>query len=383
MCRKARATCAPPDGARLRGPCRQRVTFVLPDFEAGGAQRVVVAVANALPRSRFAPSILALEARGPWRTLVADDVPVTNLGRARLRQGLLALRRALREATPDVIVSTIGYMNLAVLLVKPTSSRAIVRESNTPSQGSSNRLARAAKRLAYATLYRRADVVISPSEAIAHELVRDYAVPGDLIRVIHNPVDEAMLRHAATPPRRRAGAGARFVAVGRLARQKGYDRLLAALTPNADDTHVAVFGEGEERAALEGQARTLGFADRVTFAGFDPNPAPWIAGADALLLPSRWEGLPNVALEALACGTPVIATPESGGIYEIARAAPPGAVTVAPIGPEFLAAMGRTPRNAQADLRSSLLPEEFRLASVVADYARALSESGSEEKARP
>jgi glycosyltransferase involved in cell wall biosynthesis len=351
----------------------QSVTFVLPDFEAGGAQRVVVAVANALPRSRFAPSILALEARGPWRTLVADDVPVTNLGRARLRQGLLALRRALREAAPDVVVSTIGYMNLVVLLVKPTSSRVIVRESNTPSRGTSNRLARAVKRLAYAALYRRADVVISPSEAIAHELARDYAVPGDLIRVIHNPVDEVPLRRAATPPHRRAGAGARFIAVGRLAYQKGYDRLLTALAPNAGDMHVAVFGEGEERAALEAQVHSLGLAERVTFAGFDPNPAPWIAGADALLLPSRWEGLPNVALEALACGTPVIATPEAGGIDEIARAAERGAVTVAPMGPEFLTAMAKAPANIESLLRPSLLPSEFRLASVVAEYERTLN----------
>ncbi len=51
--------------------------------------------------------------------------------------------------------------------------------------------------------------------------------------------------------------------------------------------------------------------------------APWLAGCDVVLLPARWEGLPNVALEALACGTPVIAAREAGGIDEIARSAPP------------------------------------------------------------
>ena len=134
-----------------------------------------------------------------------------------------------------------------------------------------------------------------------------------------------------------------------------------------------MFGEGEERSALEGQARVLGLAERVTFAGFDPNPAPWIAGADALLLPSRWEGLPNVALEALACGTPVIAAPEAGGIGEIARAAKHGAVTIAAMGPDFLAAMAAAPRNTDAHLRASLLPDEFRLAAVVAEFERLLA----------
>jgi len=361
----------------------KRVTFVLPDFEAGGAQRVVVAVANALDRARFVPSIVALNDHGPWRELVAGDIQVTGLGHARLRHGLAALRAALRRAAPDVIVSTIGYLNLGVLLSRPPTSRVIVRESNTPSRAPNSRLAGAAQRLAYAALYRRAACVISPSELIAEELTRDYHVPRRLIRVVRNPVDEAALRAAAAPPRRRPGEGARFVAVGRLSRQKGYDRLLDTVSSLAGDAHIAVFGEGEERASLEAQARALGVAGRVTFSGFDPNPAPWVAGADALLLPSRWEGLPNVALEALACGTPVIATPESGGIYEIARMATPGAVTIAPMGPEFLTAMGRMPRNESASLRPSLLPDEFRIASVVADYQRALSATGQEDRPRP
>ncbi len=354
----------------------KRVTFVLPDFEAGGAQRVIVAVANALDRARFSPSILALDERGPWRALVAEDVPVTGLGRARLRQGLMKLRRALREAAPDIVVSTIGYVNLGVIAVRPAGCRVVVRESNTPSHGSAGRLAQTAKWLAYAAFYRRANAVISPSGVIAEELARDYRVPRDLINVIRNPVDETALRAAAAPPRRRASEGARFVAVGRLSHQKGYDRLLETLTGLAGDFHVVVFGEGKERAALETQARMFGLADRITFAGFDPNPAPWIAGADALLLASRWEGLPNVALEALACGTPVIATPESGDIHEIAKAAKPGAVTVVPIGSEFVAAMARAPRNTQANLRPSLLPEGFRIASVVGEYERALSTIG-------
>ncbi len=358
----------------------KRVTFVLPDFEGGGAQRVVVAVANALDRTRFAPSILVLDARGPWRDMVADGVVVTGLGHARLRHGLAALRAALRRAAPDAIVSTIGYVNLGVLMSRPPASRVVVRESNTPSQAPKSAIARAAQHLAYAMLYRRADCVVSPSELIAEELARDYRVPRHLIRVIRNPVDEAALRAAASPPSRRPGHGARFVAVGRLSRQKGYDRLLEALTSFSGDFHIAVFGDGEERAALETQSRTLGLAGRVTFAGFDPNPAPWIAGADALLLPSRWEGLPNVALEALACGTPVIATPESGGIGEIARLARPGALTIAPMGEDFRAAMAAAPRNEPAHVRASLLPDEFRLAVVVAEYERQLDGIFHEER---
>ena len=349
---------------------RKRVTFVLPDFEAGGAQRVMVAIANALDRRRFEPSIVALEARGPWRALVADDVAVTSLGHARLRNGLMTLRSTLRRAAPDVIMSTIGYLNLGVLLTRPPASRVIVRESNTPSQATNNAMAGAMQRLAYAALYRRADRVVSPSASIADELANDCHVPRHLIHVVNNPVDEAALRVDASSPRRRPGKGPRFVAVGRLSRQKGYDRLLEAMAQLPRDAHIAVFGEGEERASLEARSSALGLKDRIAFVGFDPNPAPWIAGADALLLPSRWEGLPNVALEALACGTPVVAAPEAGGIEDIARSASQGAVTIASMGPEFLAAALAVPRNEAARLRQSLLPDGFRLATVAAEYER-------------
>jgi glycosyltransferase involved in cell wall biosynthesis len=349
--------------------------FILPDFEGGGAQRVLVTVANALDRTKFRPSFLVLDNRGPWRDMVARDIAVTTVGHSRLRYGLWALRAAMRRAAPDVIVSTIGYINLGVLLGRPKNCRVIVRESNTPGAASKGPLTRLIQCAAYALLYRRANCVVSPSAPIAAELTRDYRVPASLVRVVPNPVDEAALRVAAAPPRRGVGEGSRFVAVGRLLRQKGYDRLIQLLASGTGDVHVAVFGDGEDRAALEAQARALGLAERITFAGFDPNPATWVAGADALILPSRWEGLPNVVLEALACGTPVIATPESGGIGEIARLAKPGAVTIAPMGPDFLAAMRAAPKNTLARLRESLLPNEFQLASVVAEYERLLSSS--------
>src|SRR5690606_16220559 len=151
--------CARPDSriSRLMHAPAIRVTFVLPDFEAGGAQRVMVAIANALDRSHFLPSMLVLDARGPWRELIAGDIEITSLRQSRLRYGLAALRGALCRAAPDVIVSTIGYLNLGVLMSRPVASRVIVRESNTPSHGSRGQLGRAAQRLAYLALYRRAD----------------------------------------------------------------------------------------------------------------------------------------------------------------------------------------------------------------------------------
>ena len=106
--------------------------------------------------------------------------------------------------------------------------------------------------------------------------------------------------------------------------------------------------------------------------GFERNAAAWMAGADALLLPSRWEGLPNVALEALAVGTQVVASAEAGAIGEIAAQASPGAVRCVETDAAFRAAMQAVAADPVSAVRASLLPATFRLEAVAPRFARLL-----------
>ena len=183
-----------------------------------------------------------------------------------------------------------------------------------------------------------------------------------------------MARRADTDtPRREPGSGRRFVAAGRLTRQKGFDRLIALFAESDRQDQLTVFGDGPDRAALERAVDNLDLTSRVRLAGFDAAPWSWYAGADAVLVPSRWEGLPNVALEALASGAPVIATPESGGIAEVAAAATNGAVTVAPWGRDFADAMAALMPTRVESLRPSLLPARYELASVANQFESLLA----------
>jgi glycosyltransferase involved in cell wall biosynthesis len=353
-----------------------RVAFVLPSFAGGGAQKVLLSFAVHLNRKLFAPVVIVLEEGGPWQALVPDDLRVISLARPRLRNALPELVRVLRAVRPGIIVSTIGYLNLGILLVKPLLSgrqRIIVREANTPRRNAQSALGQLGYRLAYRWLYRRADRVLCPASYLRDELIADCGLSAERILVLSNPLDEDMLRAFAGPPQRAPGSGRRFVCIGRLTEQKGYDRLLDDWAHMPPDTHLTIFGEGEQQTALQAQIERLGLKGRVALAGFEPQPAPWLAGADALLLPSRWEGLPNVALEALACGTPVIATPEAGGISEIAAQAKPGAVVLAPSGGTFVRAMLDVVPRQQTGLRPSLLPDGYRLAGAVAAFSSILA----------
>lgn len=349
-----------------------KILFVLPDFHAGGAQRVLLTFANGLDRSKFAPSVVVLNGQGPWKEKFASGLPVRDLEKARVRAALPALVRALREEKPDIVVSTMNYMNFAVLACRPWLDKKtliFVREANKPSSTVSGRFGHLGLRLAYGLLYRHADRVISPSNLIRGELVRDYGISKDLISILRNPVDEEALRNSASHPKRHPGKGARFVAVGRLFRQKGYDLLIQTMKEHGAKGHVTIFGEGVERPMLEQMIAKSGLEDKIHLAGFNADCAPWVAGADALLLPSRWEGLPNVALEALALGTPVIAAPQAGGIGEIAAEAEAGNVMLAEHGQEFSAAMNGVASNSTKKLRPSLLPEIFTKAEAIAAFS--------------
>ena len=353
-----------------------RVLFVLPSFEIGGSQRVLLTLLRALDRQRFDPELVVFEAEGGLRHMVPPDVPMHDLKQPRLRNALRALSQTLRARQPDTIFSTLGYVNLAVAAMRPflrRRARLVIRESNVPSRALPALRNAGALRLGYRLLYPRVDTIICQSRAIEDELVHDFGVARERTAQMRNPVDVATIRDAAQRTERAAGRGQRFIAVGHLIRQKGYDQLLDSFAQLPRHAHLVLCGDGAERGALQQQAQRLGLTDRVRFTGFVGNPWTAVAGADAFLMPSRWEGMPNAALEALACGTPVIATPDAGGLTEVAAAAPAGAVALASPGTAFLAAMKSVQPRIDTRLRDSMLPDEFRLERVSARFQELLS----------
>ena len=120
----------------------------------------------------------------------------------------------------------------------------------------------------------------------------------------------------SSPQRGRSGDAAPLVVcVGRLCRQKGQDVLLrawSAVPSRIPGARLALVGDGPERAALQEQAAGLPDPDSVVFAGRTDDPRDWYAAADLLVLPSRWEGMALVPLEAMACGCPVLLTEVAG-----------------------------------------------------------------------
>jgi glycosyltransferase involved in cell wall biosynthesis len=341
------------------------ILFVLPSFAGGGAERVALTLAQgALERGQDV-TIVVFDARGPLSSIVPDRAKLIDLARPRLRQAIPALIKQIRKTSPHVVFSTLGYVNVALLGLRfllPRGVKVVVREANLPSLSLQNSRFSTLMSWAYRFLYPLADGVICTSRRMMGEMSEGYGVKAGKLSVLPNPVDESRLRELAMPIQRSSGAGVRLVSAGRFTHQKGFDLLLDMMASLPETFMLTVLGDGELRSTLEMQVRRLGLQSRVEFAGFVENPWPYYAGADCFVMPSRWEGLPNAALEALACGTPVVATPQSGGIREVAEVAGDGVVRVVNVGEPFVEVLQAVkPRSGhQNGLYPSLLPAVYR-----------------------
>ena len=160
-----------------------------------------------------------------------------------------------------------------------------------------------------------------------NDLVSGVGVSDKNMVVLRNPIDIERIRILSRAPIQAKYAAIlhddtsskiRLIAAGRLVWQKGFDLLIEAIAILANPCfHVTIIGEGALRGELERLAMDLGVASQVNLIGFQDNPYPFFRSADAFVLSSRFEGMPNVVLEALACGTAAIALPAPGGIDEI------------------------------------------------------------------
>jgi len=294
-----------------------RFLFVLPSLRAGGAEKVVIRLANHLARHGEAVGLAVLDGTGELRDDVDASIPFYDLHIPKTRHAPAALVRLIRRLRPQLVFSSLTRLSLLLLLLRPLFPRGTRIVARQPSIASID-LRSIEPQWLYGLLFGRliptADLVVSQSGPMSKDLIAVLAPRTAQLVEIPNPapvVDRREILARGSP----FGGGVNFLAVGRLSPEKGYGELLEAfarLALRRSDVHLTIIGSGPLAIELSEMSIALGVSDRVRFLGFVANPFPYYVHADALVLASRWEGFPNVMLEALASGTPVVATPCGG-----------------------------------------------------------------------
>jgi glycosyltransferase involved in cell wall biosynthesis len=315
----------------MRSPSspRVRVLFMLPTLRGGGAERVFTSLLRHLDRKAIEAQLAVLDtSHAVYRDELPADLPLIDLRAPRLRQALLSIVRVIWRLKPDVVFSTLGHLNLGLAMLRPLlppGTRLIGRETAMVSMlddpGYEPQPAWVG--WAYGRFLHKLDAVVCQSESMKADLVEHFGLRPEKGIVIRNPVDVARIRaRAAEPPAsplaRRDPDTIQLVAAGSFLPRKGFDLLVDAMALTPDPrVRLTILGEGPLKAQVRQRAADGGLSDRVRFLDFQENPYAIFARADAFVLSSRFEGVPNVVLEALACATPVIATPAPGGVVEI------------------------------------------------------------------
>lgn len=361
---------------------KKKLAMILPSAYGGGSERVFFSLLREFDRSIFEIHLILIYPAGPYLSGVSSDIQLHKLGYRRVAASLPKLLRVLRKISPDVVLSTIVHLNLTVLLVKPFFSKKtkiFIRESNVPSRSLSFGGKDIIFRFLCRILYSKANGIICPGEGIKQDLEKKFAVDPKRMVVIPNPVDVDSIRKEM-----KLGTNClkqdrvNLVAAGSLTRQKGFDILVKAvsvLLNNRKDIHLTIFGEGEERSNLEEQIISLGIENFVTLKGFVENPYPYFLEADLFVLSSRWEGLPNVVLEALACGTPVIAFDCPGSTSEIFEHPSQGSLVLGNDVASLSSAIENQLEKGKKEKRKSLLPKKFEVGTVTRSYEALLTGS--------
>lgn len=361
---------------------KRKITFVLPSLNSGGAERVLITLMNNLDRSKFEPEFIVTAGNGPMREWIASDIPVHIFNIEKISASYFKLLRTLKKIKPDVVFTTMAHSNATTLLLKPffPKTKFIVRESSLPSALTKDYYGWKGKVCGYVYkfLYPYADVVLSPTMCIIDEFKNDLKISMKNHRILYNPVDlQTVFEHIPQTFEREKGSEKKlhFVCMGRLSFEKGFDRIVEAMPhlKSKYDWQLDILGDGPEKEALEALISKHSLENQVFLRGYQSSPWTWIAKADALILPSRWEGMPNVALESLACGTRVMAMREAGGIIEIdSMTARRALQTFSTINDLIEAMAGLKPLNKKSRSQS-MLPEQFSLDHIMEEFQNFLA----------
>lgn len=293
------------------------VIFILPDLETGGAERIVTTIANHLSRDRFEPKILLLRKQGGYLSILKDDVEIIDVNTERIRHSLKPILREIYRRKPDIVFSGFGEVNayLSLFIKVFPKTKFIARETNVVSQ----HVTRKEIKFFY-NFYNNYDTIIAQSDDMKHDLMLNFKIKPSKIVKINNPVDfdfiDEKIKISHKPESFKYGYK-NVVAIGNLSARKGFDNLLKVFSRLKNENILLhILGDGQDREVLHQMKDFLGLKN-VIFHGRQENPYQFLKYADLFILSSRYEGFPNVLLEAGACGTYSLANNCPGGITEI------------------------------------------------------------------
>lgn len=293
---------------------KKSILFVMDRLSMGGAVRVLIHLVNNISREEYDVHLALFSTDGVFQEHLAEDVTIHDINSGSVKKGLMKFMQTTYKIKPDLVFCGIGHVSLSIAPFLPILKRVlpntywVARETAVVSFETKNEKHTNFFNWLYRTFYKNFDLIICQSNYMQSDLVTHFNVSKDQTTIINNPLDvELVVKRSKDPidypfPK----STIRLLSVGRLSAQKRYDMLLKTMAKLDKKYTLTLVGDGEKEEELRALVKELGLQERVHFALYQGNPYPYMREADFFVLSSRYEGLPNVILEANACGTPAV-----------------------------------------------------------------------------
>lgn len=306
----------------------KKISIILASLRGGGAERALLTLANNFAKQGFIVDLVLVKAEGPYLDEVSPQVNLIDLNCKRVLYAIPKLINYIRKSRPDSILTAMTHVNLACIIAKMIARvplRTVISERNVLKGSLDNGKYRkySIRFIVTFYLYSFADEIIAVSEGVKDDIVNKTFLKPEDIEVIYNPVVTDLLlqksEEDADHPWFTEGDLPVILSAGRLSEQKDFSTLLRAFNIARDiiPARLIILGEGAERNKLLKLIDDLNLSDLVSLPGFRVNPFAYMRKASLFVLSSAWEGLPNVLIQAMACGCPVVSTDCPTGPAEI------------------------------------------------------------------
>lgn len=295
-----------------------KIFFYIAHLGSGGSERICVNMTNELIRRGYEVHIITLNLdKNAYSHLLSSECQLHSLGVSRIRYSMFPLMKLIRRLKPEQIVvfshELLVWMNY-LRKFHFIKTRIILRNQNNLEAAYTEKteISPIVQRVLKATskVVRNTDAIIAQCESMKTQLIDSYGISEEKITVIYNPVSREV-KEETIKLRENHVRGHHIVTVGRLETQKNTEHLIRAFykvckETRFSDSTLEIVGEGYERDKLQTIINELDLSEKITMNGIRKDIENVYAGADVVALSSTYEGMPNVLIEAIAGGIPVV-----------------------------------------------------------------------------
>lgn len=305
----------------------KKISLIIPSLRGGGAERVMLNLANSLTSKGYIVDLVLFKKEGVYLNKIDSNVNVVDLSSKRMLLALYPLTKYLTKHKPEVVLSAMTHVNVCTIIASWLSrvkAKLIISEHTTytASAKHAGTWKNFIINLLVRSLYKKSDNIVCVSKGVADDLKDKLELNESAVKVIYNPVvtDNLLAEKDLAPQGDFFNSDENYIlSVGSFVVAKDFVNLIKAysVTHSKNDYKLVILGEGPLRGELQSLIFELGLKDKVILPGFVENPYSWMRKANLFVMSSVYEGLPNVLIEALACGCKVVSTDCPSGPNEI------------------------------------------------------------------